>query len=157
MRIAVTGDPPCDLAPVRAAIRNALRPLHLPRASEVSLAFVDDTAMRALNRRHRAVNRTTDVLSFGQRLPAGVRGPEAAAHLTPDRDGVLRLGDVVISRAQAVRQARRRRRPLVREVAFLAAHGALHLIGYEDETPAGYREMLYLGNHATRQAILPKP
>ena len=151
MRIAVTGDPPCDLAPVRSAIRNALRPLRLPRASEVSLAFVDDAAMRALNRRHREVNRTTDVLSFGQRLPAGIRGPEAAAHLTPDRDGVFRLGDVVISPEQAARQARRRRRPLVREVAFLAAHGTLHLVGYEDETPAGYREMISLGEHATRQ------
>ncbi len=151
MRIAVTGDPPCDLAPVRAAVRNALRPLRLPRASEVSLAFVDDAAMRALNRRHRGVNRTTDVLSFGQRLSAGIRGPEAAAHLAPDDDGVLRLGDVVISPAQAARQARRRRRPLVREVAFLAAHGALHLVGYEDETPAGYREMIHLGEHALRQ------
>ena len=142
------------LAPVRAAIRNALRPLRLPLTSEVSLAFVDDAAMRALNRRHRGVNRTTDVLSFGQRLPGGIRGRAAAAHLAADSDGVLRLGDVLISSGQAAKQARRRRRPLVAEVAFLAAHGALHLIGYEDETPAGYREMISLGEHATRQTTV---
>ena len=49
---------------------------------------------------------------------------------------------------QAGKQARRRRKPVVEEVAFLAAHGVLHLLGYEDETPAGYREMVRLGQDA---------
>ena len=154
MRIAVAGEAPCDLAPVRRAIRSALRPLGLPRESEVVLAFVDDTRMRELNRKHRRIDRTTDVLSFGQRLPRGVRGAEAGPHLDKDPDGVLRLGDIVISPGQARRQARRRRRPLESEVAFLAAHGALHLVGYEDETPRGYREMLRLGHDAMRQNSL---
>jgi ssRNA-specific RNase YbeY (16S rRNA maturation enzyme) len=39
----------------------------------------------------------------------------------------------------------------VDEVAFLAAHGVLHLLGFDDETPAGYREMVRLGHDATRQ------
>ena len=151
MRIAVAGEAPCDLAPVRRVIRAALRPLRLPRESEVALAFVDDAQMRELNRRHRRIDRTTDVLSFGQRLPRGVRGAEARPHLDEEPDGVLRLGDILISPSQARRQAKRRRRPLESEVAFLAAHGALHLVGYEDETPAGYREMLRLGHDATRQ------
>src|SRR5436309_5560404 len=133
VRIAVAGEAPCDLAPVRRVIRAALRPLRLPRESEVALAFVDDAQMRELNRRHRRIDRTTDVLSFGQRLPRGVRGARARPHLDEDPDGVLRLGDILISPAQARRQAKRRRRPLESEVAFLAAHGALHLVGYEDE------------------------
>ncbi|HEX9436688.1 MAG TPA: rRNA maturation RNAse YbeY [Candidatus Limnocylindria bacterium] len=37
---------------------------------------------------------------------------------------------------------------MTREVAFLAAHGALHLLGFEDETVAGYREMVRLGREA---------
>jgi probable rRNA maturation factor len=61
------------------------------------------------------------------------------------------LGEIVMSPSQAARQARRRKKPLVEEIAFLAAHGALHLLGYEDETPVGYREMLRLGHDATRQ------
>ena len=149
MRIPVAGRAPSALAPVLAAIRSALRPLRLPDTTEVSLAFVDDTTMRELNRRHRGIDRTTDVLSFGQTLPPGLRGPEAASHLHPDPDGVTRLGDIVISPAQAGQRARRARRPLVAEIAFLAAHGALHLVGYEDETPAGYREIIRLGKLAT--------
>lgn len=150
MRIAVAGEAPCDLAPVRRAIRAALRPLRLPRESEIALAFVNDSQMRELNRRHRRIGQTTDVLSFGQRLPRGVRGAGARPHLDEDPDGVIRVGDIVISPVQAARQARRRQRPLESEVALLAAHGALHLVGYEDETPRGYREMLRLGHDATR-------
>jgi rRNA maturation RNase YbeY len=62
------------------------------------------------------------------------------------------LGDIVISGAQAARQARRRKWPLSSELAFLAAHGALHLLGFEDETQTGYREMLALGRAAVTTA-----
>lgn len=137
-------------------MRAAVRGLALPAGTEVSLAFVDDEAMRALNRAHRHKDRTTDVLSFGQRLPRGVRGAAAVRRLVPDADGVLRLGDVVISAKQAAKQARRRRSALETEVAFLAAHGVLHLLGYEDETPAGYREMVRLGQDATRQKTVKR-
>jgi probable rRNA maturation factor len=156
VRVAVTGQPPCDLAGVRDAMRAALRPLRLPRDTEVSLAFVDDAAMRQLNKRHRGKDRSTDVLSFGQTLPAGLRGPTAAPYLVRDADGVLRLGDVVMSAEQARKQARRRGWALRREVAFLAAHGVLHLVGYEDETPGGYREMVRLGHDATRKKTVKR-
>lgn len=148
MRITVTGGAPVDLAAVRRAIRAALRPYGVPRDAAVALAFVDDERMRELNRRHRRTDRTTDVLSFGQRLPRRAKGATAAAALAREADGTLELGDIVISAAQAARQARRGRRSLDREVAFLAAHGALHLLGFEDETPAGYREMVRLGTAA---------
>jgi len=119
----------------------------------LAIAFVGDAEMRALNRRHRRTDKTTDVLSFGQRLRRGTKGAAAVARLQRDVDGALELGDIVISAAQAERQARRRKHPLLREVAFLAAHGALHLLGFEDETPAGYREMVRLGTAATDAAL----
>jgi probable rRNA maturation factor len=131
-------------------VRAALRPYGLTRDAELVLAFVDDAAMRELNRRYRRKDRTTDVLSFGQTLRHGAKGASAAASLKREADGTLELGDVVISGAQAARQARRRRWPLATEVAFLAAHGALHLLGYEDDTRAGYREMLRLGRDALK-------
>ena len=130
-------------------MRAAARPYGAPKDTSLTLAFVDDATMRELNRRYRGKDRTTDVLSFGQPIPAGLRGRSAVEGLARDVDGTLDLGDVVISGAQAARQARRRRRTVVSEVAFLAAHGVLHLLGFEDETPAGYREMVRLGTAAT--------
>jgi probable rRNA maturation factor len=127
-----------------------LRPFGVTQDAELVVAFVDDAAMRELNRRYRKKDRTTDVLSFGQTLRGRVKGSGAAASLLREADGTLELGDVVISGAQAARQAKRRRWPLETEVAFLAAHGALHLLGYEDDTRAGYREMLRLGREALK-------
>ena len=120
----------------------------------MTLAFVDDAKMRALNARHRGKDRTTDVLSFGQDT-GGAKGHAAVQRLRRDADGSLDLGDIVISAAQAERQARRRKHQIVREVTFLAAHGALHLVGFEDETPAGHREMVRLGTAATEAALAP--
>ena len=133
-------------------MRAAARPYRVPGTAEVTLAFIDDGEMRALNKRYRGKDRTTDVLSFGDALPEGVRGRDATALLRPSPDGAIELGDVVISGAQAARQARRRRWPLASEVAFLAAHGVLHLLGFDDQTNVGYREMLALGREAVATA-----
>ena len=133
---------------MRRAVRAAVKPYGLPADARLTVAFIDDDRMRELNRRYRRTDRTTDVLSFGQ--PVGrTKGEKAVRKLARDADGDLDLGDVVISGAQARRQARRRGHPLAREVAFLAAHGALHLLGFDDATPAGYREMVRLGTAAT--------
>jgi probable rRNA maturation factor len=131
-------------------VRAALRPYGVTRDAELALAFVDDGAMRDLNRRYRGKDRTTDVLSFGQSLRPGAKGAAAATALKREADGTLELGDVVISGAQAARQAKGRKWPLATEVAFLAAHGALHLLGYEDDTSVGYKEMLRLGREALK-------
>lgn len=154
MRIAIAGEAPRELAPIRQAIRRAVRPYGLPPDAQVHVAFVSDEEMRALNKRFRKIDRTTDVLSFGETIPARDRGAGAIAHINgrrPENGGRFDLGEILISPKQAERQARRRKRPVMEEVAFLAAHGVLHLLGYEDETPAGYREMVRLGHDATRQ------
>lgn len=129
-----------------------MKPYALPADARITVAFVDDAEMRALNGRYRKKDRTTDVLSFGQSV-GRAKGERAVRKLTRDADDALEVGDIVISAAQAQRQATRRKQPLVREVAFLAAHGALHLLGFEDETPAGHREMVRLGTAATMEAV----
>ena len=154
MRIAITGEAPCELAPIRQAVRRAVQPYGLPRDAEVHVAFISDEEMRALNKRFRRIDKTTDVLSFGEAIPPRDRGTGAVAYINGRRsenEGRFDLGEILISFEQASRQARRRGRAVREEVAFLAAHGVLHLLGYEDETPAGYREMVRLGHDATRQ------
>src|SRR5438477_11186259 len=46
LRVTVTGEAPVELAPVRAAVRAALRPYGLPTDTAVAVAFVDDPTMR---------------------------------------------------------------------------------------------------------------
>jgi probable rRNA maturation factor len=129
-----------------------VKPYGLPADARITVAFVSEADMRELNRRYRKRDRTTDVLSFGQAV-GRANGERAVQRLARDPDGELDVGDIVINAAQAARQAKRRKHPLGREVAFLAAHGALHLLGFDDETPAGYREMVRLGTAATREAV----
>jgi probable rRNA maturation factor len=95
--------------------------------SSVSLSFVRDPAIRALNREHRGKDAATDVLSFPL-----VEAGDAYA-------GAERLlGDIVISIDTARRQAADYDAPLGREVERLLIHGLLHLLGH-DHMEAGER------------------
>ena len=85
--------------------------------TDVSIAFVDDEAMKNLNRKFRHKNRTTDVLTF--------RGDDTY------------LGDIVVSIDQARRQATDERHSLATEVRYLLLHGILHALGYDHETDQG--------------------
>ena len=50
-------------------------------------------------------------------------------------DGLLHLGEVIISYPQAVIQAREHRHSIKREMAILIVHGVLHILGYDHEKP----------------------
>jgi probable rRNA maturation factor len=94
--------------------------------NEVSIAIIDDDAMRTLNRQFRRKNKTTDVLTF----PADASDADPQAHGRP-------LGDIVISIDQARRQAADQRHSLATEVRYLILHGILHALGYNHETDDG--------------------
>ena len=106
----------------------ALDNLHRINAeiSEVSIAIVDDEAMRNLNRQFRRKNKTTDVLTF----PADLSDADPHAKGRP-------LGDIVISIDQARRQAAEQKHSLATEVRYLILHGILHALGYDHETDNG--------------------
>jgi len=56
-------------------------------------------------------------------------------------DGVLHLGEVIISYPQAVIQAEEHHHSIKREIAILTIHGVLHLLGYEHDKPGLERQM----------------
>ena len=125
-----TGAP--SAARVRGVLSRAARAAKTPSARvpdrtprEVSVLFCADRRMRALNRRYRGKDRSTDVLAF----PAGETGAGF-------------LGDIVISVPYAEREARRRREPGSREIDRLLVHGLLHLMGYDHETDDGEMDAL---------------
>ncbi len=92
---------------------------------EISVTFVNDEAIHALNLEHRNIDRSTDVLSF----PLGENGVYDIDHET----GAFLLGDIVISIETAYRQAEVYGHSLEREVGFLTVHSMLHLLGYDHE------------------------
>jgi probable rRNA maturation factor len=94
-------------------------------AGEVTIAVVPDTRSRTLNRTYRGKDAATDVLSF----PGGpaARSSKPAAF----------LGDIVIARGVARRQAREAGHSESTEWRVLALHGLLHLAGYDHETDNG--------------------
>jgi probable rRNA maturation factor len=106
--------------------------------SSVSLTFVRDPAMRALNREHRGKDAPTDVLSFPLYAPeefdrTGRTRPLARGAAG---DGAERmLGDIVVSVDTAARQAAEYDAGLDREVRRLLIHSVLHLAGHDHMEP----------------------
>jgi len=104
--------------------------------------------MRALNRRYRGADYATDVLSF----PIERGGPGGRPDSRqPDQEALL--GDIVIARGVAARQARRFGHGLEQELRILALHGLLHLLGYDHEADDG--TMRRVEERLRRRAGLP--
>ncbi len=102
-----------------------------PNTVEVNYAFVSPRKIHVLNRKFRQVDKVTDVLSF----PDGDINPETKRRF---------MGDVLICRKVAKRQAKELGNTLEREITFLQVHGTLHLFGYDHIEPEDERKMLGL-------------
>lgn len=100
---------------------------HLPSASvyEIGLLLTDDAEIQTLNAQYRHQNKPTDVLAFAALEVDCPRSDEMLAVLP------LYLGDLVISVETARRQAEQQDYPLQTELAWLASHGLLHLLGWD--------------------------
>ena len=94
---------------------------------EVDLHFCGDKRMREINRAHRSKDKTTDVLSFP--MYESLR-PDSTDFVLP---GPVMLGDIIISRNVAQKQAKEYDLDLEQEVIHLFCHGLLHLLGYDHE------------------------
>ena len=114
---------------------------HDAETCEVSVLLTDDVDIKHLNRDYRGIDAPTDVLAFAMR-----DGEDA--NVNPNL-----LGDLVISLETASRQVETSDQfsathsslktemqlttsnSLETEVALLAVHGVLHLLGYDHQTP----------------------
>ena len=111
----------------------------LPQAAsyELTLRLTDDGEVQQLNAQYRQKDQPTDVLAFAA-LEAEIPDlPEAIAKTLP-----LYLGDIVISVETAARQAQQQGHPLLNELAWLSAHGLLHLLGWDHPDDVSLQEML---------------
>ncbi len=134
-----------DLALVKQVIGAVLDQEGVAQPVEISVLITDDAALHQLNRDYRGVDAPTDVLSFAD-------DPQSAFVTAP---GSLHyLGDIALSYERVLAQADDYGHSPQRELAYLVAHGTLHLLGYDHERGAAEaaamrsREemvMMYLG------------
>ena len=114
---------------------------HLPLADtyELSLKLVSDRQMQAFNYQYRQQDKPTDVLAFAA-LEANLPKPTDSSYLLEP----LYLGDIVISLDTAAKQTQQQAHSLITELAWLAAHGLLHLLGWDHPDDFSLQKMLDL-------------
>ncbi len=134
------GEPSAQERAVVGRAVEAVLEAHGVAGASVCVHLADDALLRTLNRTYRALDRPTDVLSFGV-------DPDDPAPLPPGEPA--HLGDVVVSLERAAAQAEAYGHSRLRELCYLAVHGALHLLGLDDADEAGASAMA-----ASAEAVL---
>ena len=109
---------------------------------ELGLVITNQERVQQLNRSYLGKDEPTDVLAFSM-LPEPLASgeSEASSPFVQPPDGVLHLGEVIVSYPQAVIQAEEHRHSVKREIAILIIHGLLHLLGYDHDKPELERPM----------------
>ena len=113
-----------------------------------AVRITDAETVRSLNREMRNIDQTTDVLSFPTiQFPKGRTARDCPKRLRREYDpylGYVNLGDCVINLERARSQAEEYGHSLTRELGYLTAHSAFHLMGYDhmnEEEKSAMREM----------------
>jgi probable rRNA maturation factor len=122
---------------IKQAIKITLKFGHVQ--GDVSVVIINDLAMTKLNKQFRKINKPTDVLSFREQDSSF-------------KDESF-IGELFIDLNQIKRQAKKLNNTINWELAFITIHGALHLLGYEDETKKGQLKMEELGYKLINQVI----
>ena len=113
--------------------------LDLQTTYEISLRLTDDREIQEFNRQFRNLDKATDVLSFASL--------EDDIPMIEDLE-TISLGDIIISIETALKQAELEGHDLKTELAWLASHGLLHLLGWDHPDDDSLAQML------TQQAVL---
>ncbi|MBI4991263.1 rRNA maturation RNase YbeY [Candidatus Gottesmanbacteria bacterium] len=113
---------------VREAIAGLLQQKGIKLNVEVSIVVVGDRLMKKLNNTYRHIDDTTDVLSFPQ------SDDKKEVPFMDPPDGILRLGDIVISYPAARDDAMEEGKLVDDKIDELVEHGMRHLLGeHHDE------------------------
>jgi probable rRNA maturation factor len=146
--------------PLEAVLLQTLSLAGIERPVVVALHITNDATMQSLNKHYRNQDTFTDVLSFPlleipivnapvdqlwikSELLEGVKFQTQQAFITPP-GLTTHLGDIVVSWPTVQRQSSEVGHNPAYELLFLLSHGILHLVGYDDQTEAGYQAMIRL-------------
>jgi probable rRNA maturation factor len=120
------------------------------RPAELAIVLSDDSAVRALNRDWRGVDRPTNVLSFP------VLGRPPGADPAPTAPPIL-LGDIVIAFETTMQEARNESKRFEDHLAHLAVHGFLHLLGQDHDNDSDAEAMEGLERAILARIGVPDP
>jgi probable rRNA maturation factor len=143
-------------------IQQTLRLAGITQQVMLTLLVTDDSGIQEMNQQYRQQNKPTDVLSFplldtpivqapadqlwvaqeGEEGESAANAPEKLPTFVTSPGMVTNLGDIMMSWPTIERQAREAGHTALRELLYLLSHGVLHLIGYDDQTEAGYQAMI---------------
>ncbi|MDT0709542.1 rRNA maturation RNase YbeY [Mammaliicoccus sciuri] len=117
---------------IESLLTFAAKKENITEEAELSISFVNEEEIQAINRDYRDKDKVTDVISF------------SLEEDEPEIEGLDMprvLGDIIICLEVAKEQAESYNHSLSRELGFLALHGFLHLLGYDHMTEEDEKEM----------------
>jgi probable rRNA maturation factor len=144
-------------------VARTLQEVNISQQVMLTLLITTDEDIREMNTQYRQQDKPTDVLSFPlleeplvqapadqlwtpqQEESAGATQQGNPAFVTPP-GMITNLGDIVMSWPTLVRQAAEAGHSALYELLYLLAHGVLHLVGYDDQSEAGYQAMVGIQN-----------
>lgn len=112
---------------VTSVVEDVVRKNEMTSPVEVSIAIVGDRKMRELSKKYKGDDKTHNVLSFSQVEDKNGKPFQSSS------DESLRLGDIVISYPEVIREASAEEKFVDDKVDELVEHGLLHLLGLHHE------------------------
>ncbi len=128
-------------AEIKKLLEFSFKELGLHPDCDLSLAFINDTEMEQLHLKWMNLPGSTDVMSFPM------------DELKPNHPDPGILGDIVISPIFARTQAEKAGHSFEHEVKILAAHGLLHLLGYDHQEVSEEKIMFELQEDLVKRAF----
>ena len=128
-------------AEIKKLLEFSFKELGLHPDCDLSLAFINDTEMEKLHLKWMNLPGSTDVMSFPM------------DELKPNHPDPGILGDIVISPIFARTQAEKAGHSFEHEVKILAAHGLLHLLGYDHQEVSEEKIMFELQEDLVKRAF----
>ncbi|MBI2593796.1 rRNA maturation RNase YbeY [Candidatus Daviesbacteria bacterium] len=131
--IIVNSDPryPVNKLGIQATVLEILKQHRVHGNLEIGITVVGDRKMHEINKKFRDQDSSTNILSFAFEDPSTSSSlqhiPKVGFVKSPDK--VLRLGDIMISYPQIIKDAALEGVSVEEELRFLVEHGTRHLLG----------------------------
>jgi probable rRNA maturation factor len=133
VNVIVNSDPkyPVSKLGIQATVLEVLKQHRVSGNLEIGVSVMGDRKMHEINKKFRGHDSTTNILSFALEDPATSSSlqhiPKVGFVKAPDK--VLRLGDIMISYPQVIKDAALEGISVEEELRFLVEHGTKHLLG----------------------------